>query len=499
MPEAPLRIGVWSAVSSLAQATDDKASLNDQEARGRQWAESHGWRVVSVYTVPGHSRDIWRWDEAEEAMPAYAELRADVEHERIDVLHCVDVDRLGRDPALSQAVISLCERHGVEVYSAANPHEVGQRGTGQRYVEAIQMVRAGEENAIRKRRHRMGMRARTRRGLFPAIVPAGYQPVQNARGDTVGAEFTDDAATIREATKLFLQGLPYSEIARRMDAAGYATPTGAAWYPQLVNRWMHNDAYAGIVVWGDVRATEPSEHYPALWDRDTYEAVLRERADRQTTHRRHTSTPLLGIALCKRCGAHMVRVVSGIKQEDGTYPHRYLRCSTYHYARSLRILDGDDDCHANGIQEEIVRDAVIAVLFEIADLDDLRARILMPERSEQQEKIERVELRLRAVTLERERLAEALASGAMDLDVYQAVDAPKRETMLALRARLVELHQERQRTVAPIVRWESVEQLRALIADGWGGVEPSRLNALLRRLGLRVWVEDGRIVEAELV
>ena len=498
MVETPLRIGIWAAVSSAVQATDDKISLTEQEDAGRQFAQQVGGQVARVYSVPGHSRSIVLYSDAAEQMDAYADLLSDLKAGEIDVLHYVSVDRLGRTTALAQTVLDLCQQYNVRTHKAGTAF-TAERTHGEGLVNAVESWNAARELAELRRRHQMGMRARTRRGLFPAIVPAGYQPIQNARGETVGAEFTDAAATIREATRLFLQGLPYSEIARRMDAAGYATPTGAAWYPQLVNRWMHNDAYAGIVVWGDVRATEPSAHYPALWDSDTYEAVLRERADRRTTHRKHISTPLLGIALCHRCKANMVRVISGAKQPDGTYPHRYLRCSTYHYARSLRILDGSDDCHANGIQEEIVRDAVIAVLFEIADLDDLRARILMPERNEQEAQIERVQSRIHAIELERERLAEALAGGAMDLDVYQAVDAPKREELLAKRARLVELHQERQLSVAPVVRWQSVEELRTLIADGWDGVEPSRLNALLRRLGLRVWVENGVIVEAELV
>ena len=127
MSDRPLRVGIWAAVSSKRQAEDDKVSLEDQEKAGTAWAEGLGAEIARVYTVPGHTRDIWNWSEAESEMPAYRQLREDAQAGRLDALWAYDMDRLGRDPALGQQVISLVEKSDApnlaraEVYVASSP------------------------------------------------------------------------------------------------------------------------------------------------------------------------------------------------------------------------------------------------------------------------------------------------------------------------------------------------------------------------------------------
>ncbi len=76
--ERPHRVAIWAAVSSAEQATPDKTSLAEQERLGREFAGAIGGQVVRVYCVPGHSRDLVLWAEAEQHMPAYRELRQDM-------------------------------------------------------------------------------------------------------------------------------------------------------------------------------------------------------------------------------------------------------------------------------------------------------------------------------------------------------------------------------------------------------------------------------------
>ena len=81
-----IRVGVWAAVSSRPQADESKESLPSQQAQGREFAAEKGGEVVRVYEVPGHTRDLIFYADAAEQMPAYAELRRDVEAGRLDVL-----------------------------------------------------------------------------------------------------------------------------------------------------------------------------------------------------------------------------------------------------------------------------------------------------------------------------------------------------------------------------------------------------------------------------
>jgi hypothetical protein len=67
----PLRIGVWAAVSSKAQASEDEVSLDDQIRSGHEFAQAVGGEVVATFAVPGHTRDIIFWHDAEASMPAH--------------------------------------------------------------------------------------------------------------------------------------------------------------------------------------------------------------------------------------------------------------------------------------------------------------------------------------------------------------------------------------------------------------------------------------------
>lgn len=239
------RVALWCAVSSTRQAAPDKTSLEDQEASGREFAAAVGGDVVRIYRIPGHSRDYVLWSEVEADIPAYRELREDVEARAFDVLYALDVDRLGRDPALCEQVRSLVERSGAEVYVAATPHTIGQSNVGHRYVYAIQAVRAKEMQEIRVARQARGMRGRVARGL-PCQWPIGYQPIRDSfSGSVVGATFGEGAPAVRLATRLYLEGMPYEGIVQLLNRSPWPPPRGKAWYNSTIWEILHNDTYAG--------------------------------------------------------------------------------------------------------------------------------------------------------------------------------------------------------------------------------------------------------------
>jgi hypothetical protein len=52
-----LRVGLWLAVSSEAQAKEDKISLQEQERVGREWvAAQPNAQIVKVFHWDGYSR-----------------------------------------------------------------------------------------------------------------------------------------------------------------------------------------------------------------------------------------------------------------------------------------------------------------------------------------------------------------------------------------------------------------------------------------------------------
>lgn len=489
MEGKPYRVIVWCAVSSKQQAQEDKASLPAQEAEGREFAETVGGAVVDVLVVPGHSRDIVLFGDAAQQIEAYQKLYDHCEAADFDVLWARDPDRLGRDPALAQTVASLVERSGAEVYVASAPHQLGQTTSGQRYVYAIQSVRAGEDQRRRVRYQRMGVRKRIERGL-PLKWPHGYVPIRDhLTGRVVGAEFDEGVGAVRLATELFLRGEPYTEIAKALDASPHRPPVSDRWRGQTIWVWMNSPTYAGIAYWADFRADGPSPYFPAVWDRETYRAVLRELENRkQATYRKQSGSPFLGVAFCARCGARMVKT----RNQAGTV---WLRCGTHRKSSFTGTT-----CHANNIKMEAVGQAISAYLAQLVDLEAVNAQLAdQADREPLRERLAEIERSVEAAEKKRNRLALAYAAGAMDMSIYRTADDQVLDDLAALAEEAERIEAELAREVDPAVRLAGIEIVRVMLEEELEDVPALEVSTVLRNIGLRVEIEDRRVVWVGMV
>jgi len=481
MSDRPLRVALWCAVSSVAQAGADKVSLPEQRRIGEEFAHSLNAQICGIYEVPGHSRDIIFFEDAAQQMPAYRDLRDDVLAGRLDVLHVVDPDRLGRDPALCQTVISMCEKNGCEVYFGSSPHVIGQKGQGARYVEAFMAVRAGEEQSIRVARHERGMRGRVRRGLHPNSWPYGYAVVRDATGSSIGAELVpEEAAAVRYITKRFLAGASFREIGHEVREADYPTQRGGKWSDRYIRSVLHNDTYAGYPTWANAQPDDVSTRYPHLWDASTFAAVVAERRRRGQRH--YHATPLMDVAFCGRCGGRMSR--STYNGQYGSYI--YLRCASHATRR---------DCHANHVHESDVRDAVTAfvadALSDPSEIERLAESRAGPQAGLERE-LEELDARLDDVAAQRQRLAHALAAGKMDVGMYRQTDDALLNVLDGVNAAWVQVE-------AQLEALPSAEQQIATMHHLLEGLDslwerpPREVAALLQAVGVHVYVEEGEV------
>ena len=403
------RVAIWAAVSSKPQAADDKTSLQDQENLGRQYAEKIGGEVVRIYKVPGHTRDIVFWHEAEAEMPAYRQLREDIAAQNFDILWVLDPDRLGRDPALSNQVVSLIEKAGAQLHLSSGDYSIGEDSSAHRYLFAIQAVRAGEDQKKRRQYHEFGMRARIKRGLPSSNWPHGYEPIRSAAGKVVGGRFrVGEIEAVQLATELFLDGQGFHSIAIVLNESPYMPRKAGRWRYSTVRAMMNNDTYAGLVAHGGTQTTEPSNKFPALWDEETYRAILRER-DRRHRGGSSPASPVSGIVICAQCGCHMVSLM----YTRVAHPYRIFRCRTHVNKRVT-----GKGCHSNQIKESVIIAVLEDALRELAKPGSLEVALesAQPARSVLIEAVEQAQTHVETIKEKQYRLAVLAEDQILDVD-----------------------------------------------------------------------------------
>jgi len=130
-----IRFSIWTAVSTAAQAEDDKESLHEQEVKSRASALTKGWQEVQVYSVPGESRTRYvNLRDAEEDIPPLRSMLEDAKAGRFDILVLWDYNRL-RD--LLDPVAKTLSNYGVQLYSINQPTEPLAPEEFKEYVEMV--------------------------------------------------------------------------------------------------------------------------------------------------------------------------------------------------------------------------------------------------------------------------------------------------------------------------------------------------------------------------
>ena len=367
-----------------------------------------------------------------------------------------------------------------EVYSAAMPHAIGQQsGRGATLQAAVEGWMAEAENAERQARHRLGMCGRVSRGLFANNPPLGY--VKN--GD--GYEFSRYAPAVREMTRLFLLGHSYAAIVRALNAGPHPAP-GRRWVHATVMRTLANPTYAGYPAWGAAGPEHPSAEYPALWDVETYRAILRERDRRRRAPApRPESGPYCGVAFCARCGRRMERMVT---RRPG-HVYRYMRCPQ-HAKRARTGLS----CHTNCIREEAITAALLAWLEHLATpgaIDHAFAATSDTNLEALGQDLETAGALAADLSAQRQRIALDRARGLMDGEMYRYTDDGLLAKLEAARLAVQQCRRQiaalpdqdtRRRGLAELVR-----EFPALLDL----LEPAEVSRLLQTAGVRIWCEAG--------
>lgn len=306
----------------------DRTKVEDQERICRQMVDRLGWRVHDVYS----DNSISAWNR-KKRRPEWERMLADVDAGHVNAIVAYHGDRLYRQPRDLEKLIDLAEGRGMLLASPMGEFDLS---TSQGRIFARMLAAIAEGESARHSERRINQYDRWRRE--GRVRPGG-------RGGRAFGFATDgvtiiesEAQLLREAAQLVLAGHGCSAVARWLNDQGAVTPTGGAFSHTTVRKMLARPRYAGLMPDGASPAA-----WPAILERETWEAVTAALTGRATgfSYATNTSRYLLsGIARCGHdgCGAPM-QIWRSQGRGNGVYQLGY-RCSRCRRLfRSQPLLD----------------------------------------------------------------------------------------------------------------------------------------------------------------
>lgn len=512
-----LRATIWCAVSTKAQADDEKDSLPAQERNAVALCEREGWQIVDVLRVPGHSRDYIDFhelarDARQAGIDAFDRLAAHWKAKDFDVLICFDGNRFAREQSVHAYITSYIVQSGMRIYSLSDGW-VDQKNY--RMWTAMNGYKAATEIDQFVEKTRIGKEKRVERGLPVHAATFSHKIIRDKHnGRAIGLEV--DEAYRRfwlDLAELILSEphLSWHDIGRAMNARGYRRTNGVPYsytylrkvlyHPQIWGNTAINFSRRRLGCWAFdpfIPAPEGTViHYGMI--NPVYEGELAERVKAELTRRflegerrsPYGSRRFSGLIICEVCGCSVCIDGTGNGGE-------YYRCFTW---RKQRLGDGRFTIPSCGNRQSVSAPYVTAWLDsrlqQAITSDD-------PEMLFQDTKYPLLSLQMEAIqkdiTQGNERLntlINELSYPDLSDRVKQRIHDAIRETdaqLSLLEKRLAELRAQVESDEAITRRHKAFQRIKK--AEDFWELPPSEINRLLRDLFGR-WklvVNAGQIV-----
>jgi DNA invertase Pin-like site-specific DNA recombinase len=241
---------IWIAVSSESQASEDKASLAEQEQKCRAWCEAQSLAVKRVLSVPGFSRSesdlITMMEElAAQGCFAYHDLRKHWQPRDFDVLVAYADDRLGRSSTAVSYVIENTIKMGARIYLL---HGGWVDKSSHRFRIAMSGVNVSQQLDQFTERYQMGMNKRAEKGL-----PTGPKPlfthtvVRDEYGRPLGRMIVrkERRRFLNDLAELLLDGLSWRKLGEGLYERGHVSDSGKMFFSGTLYDTLHNPVFWG--------------------------------------------------------------------------------------------------------------------------------------------------------------------------------------------------------------------------------------------------------------
>lgn len=294
-----------------------EASLEQQIAECRKYAERNGYNVIEVYqdaAISGRTDD----------RPAFKRMMKDAEKEKFDFIICWKSNRIGRN--MTQAMVNMAKLAEYGVKCLYTEEDFDNTASGRFALRNMMNVNQFySENMAEDIRR--GLMDNAEKCMVNGMTPLGYK-----RGlDGKYAIDEPGAAIVRQIFSRFLDGWTITDIMNDLNARGIKTRYGNPWSYQSFNKLLQNEQYIGVYKYSGIRI---ENGIPPILDRETFEGVqnLLSSKKRPRGKRRDSAEYfLVGKVFCGECGSPMTGLSGTGKSGAKFY---YYVCNGKHYNHS---------------------------------------------------------------------------------------------------------------------------------------------------------------------
>jgi DNA invertase Pin-like site-specific DNA recombinase len=441
----------------------------------------------------------------------YQAMLADAERGAFSHLALYRADRFGRNAMEGLQAATKLISAGIKIRVANMPSLCPETPDGF-FMFMLQMGLAQREVEVLRERTADGMEAKIRAGGWAHKAPAGYlnkevlvSSNKYHRWVEINPEYS---LVIRLAWDLLLtRRYTLKQICNELDRQGYLRPNGRAWIQKdrplndtkssrnLLSKIFHNPFYAGWgvskrfgIAYGEVRGT-----WEPIVSSEEFERglkILREH-DQEKSRTKHQFYLLRGL-LWLQSGSRLFRLY-------GSTP-RGRHGGSYSYYLTHSKLDGSQLHIPCGKVNQQIGDWLLGVRIDSTLIPSLQKvyvqQIASTSKDDHEEKISRLQQRLRGLRDEELRLGRLLLMGKMGEDTYDKLRGEWQEKVRQAQFDLDDLERDTSHCLDDL---ELAMHLLSKLPELYERLDEQHRATLLQILAKRLLINvDGTIIDHQL-
>lgn len=402
----------YARVSTGAQA-DRQLSIPAQLAAMRQHVSQQGWTIFEEFLEAGVSGRTAERPELKRLLARCRESDAQVE---VVLVH--KLDRLARNLADHVAIRSYMAKYKVRLVSVTENLDDSTSG---QLVEHIMASLAEFYSANLADEVRKGLAERVKQGGWPHLQPLGYRrSVPDGRGRRRVELDPQKAIPLRWAFETMAAGQH-----RASSVLIWLRQHGLPVSQSHLHRLLRNPFYCGRLLWkGQIfRGLHAPLVSEELFDR--VQIVLKDRGH-SWNRRNGWSAMLHGLAKCQACGNFV--------STDRHGHLLYYRCRAQSRVRNRCRAQVVNVVRVHASLEQIYEHLAVTPAIRL-ELRRTQAKRLETETREDQRRQEMLAAHRAEQQVRETRLAEALAEGFLDPDLYRLTIAKLRQDAIEAEVR----------------------------------------------------------------